>query len=116
MPETIEQCVLEAAGAVAALRFSSLASSEANIDAENSGDSSLNVNVGEKVSVLQFYLNIKIRGSHGKRKRIKIKCILMKIFIVQRKHDGGPELEVILLRANFEEFIRFLRHKVKLIV
>ncbi|XP_048326847.2 uncharacterized protein LOC107414510 isoform X2 [Ziziphus jujuba] len=82
--KTLEQCVLEAAAPMEALRFSIMTNLEAENDTEMSKDSSPIMHAGEK------------------RKSDTLEL------------DGefaSDNKEVTLWRANFEEFIRCLRHK-----
>ncbi|KAK4571614.1 hypothetical protein RGQ29_030141 [Quercus rubra] len=81
--ETIEQRVLAAAGPMEAQRFSMITNTEFDVNGETSTDDSPSLIVGEK------------------RKRDSLEL---------DRESTAEEGEVVLWRANFEEFLRRLRH------
>ncbi|KAM4069035.1 hypothetical protein ACB094_12G058600 [Castanea mollissima] len=81
--ETIEQRVLAAAGPMEAQRFSMITNTEFDVNGETSTDDSPSLIVGEK------------------RKRDSLEL---------DRESTAEEGEVVLWRANFEEFLRCLRH------
>nr|POE64644.1 dna-directed rna polymerase iii subunit rpc3 [Quercus suber] len=81
--ETIEQRVLAAAGPMEAQRFSMLTNTEFDVNGETSTNDSPSLIIGEK------------------RKRDSLEL---------DRESTAEEGEVVLWRANFEEFLRRLRH------
>ena len=92
-----------------AQRFSIITNTGSNVSRETSTNASSSMSVGEKVG-----MRIIISSSQGYS---YANCYLL---ISQRNYDAleldrepaAEEEEVVLFRANFEEFMRRLRHKV----
>lgn len=91
-----------------AQRFSIITNTGSNVSRETSTNASSSMSVGEKVGI-----RIVISSSQGYS---YANCYLL---ILQRKYDAleldresAAEEEEVVLRVNFEEFMRRLRHKV----